>query len=109
MTTWVPTKDKIIVKPYVRKLSSIIAISNKEAQNMGQVIAVGPGRKLPNGRFEENPIKVGSFVRFGTMSNDSKGEYLKYVPIEHEGENCLLMSWQDICWEQDEPFEEQNV
>ena len=106
---WKPTKDKIIVKPYVRKLSDIIAVSNNEVENMGQVMAVGPGRWLSNGRFEENPIKVGSFVRFGTMKDNRDDEYLKFTPIEHDGEKCLLMSWQDICWEQDEPFEEQNV
>jgi len=27
-----------------------------------------------------------------------KEEYLKFTPINHNGEKCLLMSWQDICW-----------
>ena len=103
---WTPTNDKIIVKPYVRKLSDIIIVNNKEVENMGTVVAVGPGKKLSGGRREEMPIQVGQYVRFGTMNDDKKEEYLKYTHIEHDGEECLLMSWQDVCWAQDEPFEE---
>jgi len=44
------------------------------------------------------PIQVGARVRFGTMNDDPKEEYLKFTKIDHEGEKCLLMSWQDICW-----------
>jgi hypothetical protein len=48
------------------------------------------------------PIAVGQRVRFGTMNDDPKEEYLKFTKIDHEGEKCLLLSWQDICWVQDE-------
>ena len=95
---WTPTNDKIIVKPHVRKLSDIIIIDNKEVENMGQVIAVGPGRTLQNGRFEEMPVKPGAYIRFGTMNDDRGEEYLKYFPYYEDGVKYLVMSWQDVCF-----------
>ena len=93
-----PLADKIIVKPDVRVLSSVIIVNNKEAENMGTVVAVGPGKKLSSERREAMPVEVGQRVRFGTMNDDPKEEYLKFTPINHNGEKCLLMSWQDVCW-----------
>lgn len=92
-----PLSDKIVVKPDVRELSSVIIIDNKENYNMGTVMAVGPGRVI-NGRREDMPVQVGDYVRFGTMGKDSKDEYLKFTEVTHDGEKCLIMSWQDICW-----------
>ena len=54
-----PLADKIVVKPDVRVLSKILIVNNKEVENMGTVVAVGPGKKLPNGRREDMPIEVG--------------------------------------------------
>ena len=68
-----PMADKIVVKPDVRELSSVIIVNNKEVENMGTVLAVGPGKKLTNGRREDMPVEVGARVRFGTM-NDDRGE-----------------------------------
>ena len=50
-----PLQDRIVVKPDTRELSSIILVDNKEVDNMGTVIAVGPG-KVRNGRREEMPV-----------------------------------------------------
>ena len=91
-----PLLDKIVVKPDVRELSSIIIVNNKEVENMGTVIAVGPGKKLPNGRREDMPVEVGARVRFGTMSNNRDDEYLKYFPYHENGVKYLVMSWADI-------------
>ena len=99
-----PMADKIIVKPDVRELSSIIIVNNKEVENMGTVIAVGPGKKLPNGRREDMPVVIGARIRFGTMNDDTGEEYLKYFKYEENGEKYLVMSWQDVCF-----VEEQNV
>ena len=93
-----PIRDKIVVRPDVRQLSSVIIYDNNEAENMGTVVAVGPGVKLVDDKREEMPVEVGARVRFGTMNDDPKEEYLKFTPINHNGEKCLLMSWQDICW-----------
>jgi chaperonin GroES len=93
-----PLHDKIVVKPIERVKSSLIHVIMDEKDNMGTVVAVGLGRKLPNGRREEMPIQVGSFVRFGHMGKD---EYLKYTEYFENNERYLVMSWQDICFEQE--------
>jgi co-chaperonin GroES (HSP10) len=93
-----PMGDKIIVRPDVRVLSNVIVVDNKEAENMGTVVAVGPGKKLSADRREPMPVEVGQRVRFGTMNDNPKEEYLKFTKITHNGEKCLILSWQDICW-----------
>ena len=98
IVTFRPLADKIIVRPDVRVLSDVIIVNNKEAENMGTVVAVGPGKRLSSEKREEMPIEIGQRVRFGTMNDNPKEEYLKFTPINHNGEKCLLMSWQDICW-----------
>ena len=99
-----PLLDKIVVKPDVRVLSKILIVNNKEVENMGTVIAVGPGKKLLNGRREDMPVEVGARIRFGTMNEDRGEEYLKYFKYEENGTKYLVMSWQDVCF-----VEEQNA
>jgi chaperonin GroES len=97
-----PMADKIVVKPDVRQLSSVIIVNNNEVENMGTVIAVGAGKKLPNGRREDMPVDVGARVRFGTMNADRGEEYLKYFKYEEDGVKYLVMSWQDVCFVENE-------
>jgi chaperonin GroES len=99
-----PLADKIVVKPDVRVLSDILIIENKEQPNMGTVVAVGAGKKLSNGRRDVMPVEVGQRVRFGTMKDNPDDEYLKYFPYEEDGVKYLVMSWQDVCF-----VEEENV
>ena len=94
-----PLQDKIVVKPDTRVLSTVLIVENKEKDNMGTVVAVGPG-KVKNGRREEMPVMVGDYVRFGTMGSD---EYLKYFEYFEDGERYLVMSWQDVCFAQENP------
>lgn len=100
-----PLRDKIVVKPHTRVKSQILQVVMDEKDNMGTVVAVGPGKRLSNGRIEETPVQVGAFVRFGTMGND---EYLKYQEYYEDGERYLIMSWQDVCFETD-PAEVENA
>jgi len=93
-----PMHDKIVVKPIERVKSKLIHVIMDEKDNQGTVVAVGPGKKLPNGKREPMPISVGSFVRFGTMGND---EYLKFQEYFEDNERYLIMSWQDVCFEQE--------
>jgi co-chaperonin GroES (HSP10) len=92
-----PMNDKIVVRPDKRILSAVLIIDNKEADNMGTVVAVGPGKKV-NGRREAMPVQVGDYVRFGTMNDDPKEEYLKFQEYFHDNERYLIMSWQDVCF-----------
>jgi co-chaperonin GroES (HSP10) len=95
-----PLQDRIVVKPDTRELSSIILVDNKEVDNMGTVIAVGPG-KVRNGRREEMPVEVGARVRFGTMNKDRGEEYLQFPEYFEDGQRYLIMSWQDVCFMED--------
>jgi co-chaperonin GroES (HSP10) len=92
-----PLGDKIVVRPDKRILSTTIIVENKEVDNMGTVVAVGPGKKI-KGRREAMPVEVGQHVRFGTMGKDSNAEYLKYQEYFTNDERYLIMSWQDICF-----------
>ena len=94
-----PLQDKIVVKPDTRTLSTVIFVDNKEKDNMGTVVAVGPG-KVINGRRQEMPVSVGDYVRFGTMGDN---EYLTYYEYFEDGERYLVMSWQDVCFAQEKP------
>lgn len=95
-----PLGSKIVVRPDKRILSSTIIVENKEYDNMGTVVAVGPGKKI-SGRRQDMPVEVGQYVRFGTMSDNSKDEYLKYQEYFTNGERYLIMDWQDVCFIQD--------
>ena len=90
-----PLNDKVVVKPIERIKSELIAVIMDEKDNMGTVMAVGPGKRLENGKREEMPIEVGLFVRFGQMGNH---EYLKYQEYFTHDERYLIMSWQDVCF-----------
>ena len=60
--TWRCLADKIIVRPDVRVLSSTIFVNNKEAENMGTIVAVGPGKKLSSEKREVMPVEIGQQI-----------------------------------------------
>ena len=91
-----PLGDKIVVKPIDRVKSNLIEVVMDEKDNMGTVVAVGPGKKLSATKREVMPIEVGQFVRFGTAD-----EYLNYQEYFEDNERYLIMSWQDVCFVQE--------
>jgi len=90
-----PLKDRILVKPETRVKSAILDVVMDEKDNMGTVVAVGPGHYLEDGKFISQQCQVGDKVRFGTMGNN---EYLTYTEYFENNERYLLMSWQDVCF-----------
>lgn len=93
-----PLRDKILVKPETRVKSSVLEVIMGEADNMGTVVAVGPGHYLEDGKFIPQQAKVGDKIRFGTMGKESKDEYLKFPEYIEDGVSYRILSWQDICW-----------
>lgn len=85
-----PLKDKIVVKAQPRVKSAILDVVMSEKDNMGTVVAVGSQAA--------KHLKIGDFVRFGTMGND---EYLSYHEYYEDDVRCLVMSWKDVCFAQD--------
>ena len=93
-----PLRDKIIVKPEQRFQSALLDLSVVEgAFTTGYVVAAGD-EALRQG------LKIGDKVHFGTVAATVKDEYLKFDGIKLGDDNCLKMSWQDICF-----VEEQDV
>jgi co-chaperonin GroES (HSP10) len=87
-----PLRDKIIVKPEVRFKSELLDLSKVEgAHTTGHVIAIGDEAKRMG-------LKIGDKVYFGTVADTAKDEYLKFDGIKIGEDNCLKMSWQDVCF-----------
>ena len=78
-----PLRDRIVVKPNVRKLSDIIYVKNTEKHNEGTVVAIGP-------RVRET--QVGDVVKYGN------GTFLDWPIIEEEGEQYQIIQEADICF-----------
>jgi co-chaperonin GroES (HSP10) len=87
-----PLRDKIIVKPEQRFKSELLDLSKVEGYpTIGHVVALGD-------EAERQGLKVGDKVHFGTVAATAKDEYLKFEPLKLGEDQCLKMSWQDICF-----------
>jgi co-chaperonin GroES (HSP10) len=87
-----PLRDKIIVKPEQRFKSELLDLSKVEgAFTTGHVVALGDDALL-------NGLKLGDKVHFGTVAHTAKDEYLKFEPLKLGDDQCLKMSWQDVCF-----------
>jgi len=65
-----PRADYILVKTFERKGSSIIATVLHEHPNIGEVVAIGPGKRNPKtGNLKPLDVKVGQIVRFMEWKN----------------------------------------
>lgn len=86
-----PLGSNIVVKPAQaeEKTASGIILpdtAKKEKSEKGEVVAVGPGAQLENGKRQELEVKVGDQVLFKTWEE----------PIEIDGEEYLIISESDI-------------
>ena len=82
-----PTNDRIIVKPIDEGEqtygSIVIPDMGKEKPEMGEVVAVGPGRQSEFGHFIRVNAKVGDKVlipKIGSMRVDFDGEEYLITP-----------------------------
>ena len=87
-----PLSDKILVRPIQedeKTKSGIVLpdIAEKEKPEKGEVIALGPGKTLENGKIQKPEVKKGDKVLF-----------TKYSPseIKVNGEELLILSESDI-------------
>jgi chaperonin GroES len=86
-----PLHDRVIVKRMEeeRKTASGIVIPDTAAEkpDQGEVIAVGTGKVLENGKVQPLDIKVGDRVLFGKYSGQS---------VKVQGDELLVMREEDI-------------
>jgi chaperonin GroES len=64
-----PTEDRVLVKPIEAESKTASGIylpeSSKEKPVKGSVIAVGPGKRLENGKRAEMSVRKGDHVVYG--------------------------------------------
>ena len=86
-----PLHDRVIVKRIEdeRKTASGIVIPDSVAEkpDQGEVLAVGTGKILEDGKVRPMSVKVGERVLFGKYSGQS---------VKVEGEELLVMREEDI-------------
>ena len=86
-----PLHDRVIVKRMEeeRKTASGIVIPDTAAEkpDQGEVVAIGKGRILENGKVQPLDIKVGDRVLFGKYSGQS---------VKVKGDELLVMREEDI-------------
>jgi co-chaperonin GroES (HSP10) len=77
-----PLRDRVVVKPTVRELSTIIHVNNTEPFNEGTIVAIGP---------LVDQAKVGDFIKYGN------GDYLNWPVQRIDGQDYQIIQEADIC------------
>jgi chaperonin GroES len=65
----------------------VIPDSAAEKPSQGEVVAVGPGKKLDNGSTQEVDLRVGDKVLFGQYAGST---------VKLEGEELLIMNESEV-------------
>jgi chaperonin GroES len=92
-----PLYDRIVVKRLAEEETTrsgiIIPDSAKEKPQEGEVMAVGQGKRLEDGKLAAVDVKVGDRVLFGKYSgNETKLEGTEYIIIREDDVLAVLAS-----------------
>ena len=86
-----PLSDRIVVRRTEEETKSaggiVIPDSAAEKPQQGEVIAVGPGKKLDNGTVQTVDLNAGDKVLFGQYAGST---------VKMDGEELLIMKESDI-------------
>jgi chaperonin GroES len=86
-----PLQDRVVVRRTEEETKSaggiVIPDSAAEKPSQGEVVAVGPGKKLDNGAIQEVDLRVGDRVLFGQYAGST---------VKLEGEELLIMSESEV-------------
>tara|TARA_B000000609_G_C23846190_1_gene175514 strand:- start:163 stop:450 length:288 start_codon:yes stop_codon:yes gene_type:complete len=86
-----PLQDRIVVRRTEEETKSaggiVIPDSAAEKPSQGEVIAVGPGKKLDNGTVQEVDLKAGDKILFGQYAGSS---------VKLDGEELLIMNESEV-------------
>lgn len=86
-----PLQDRVVVRRTEEETKSaggiVIPDSATEKPSQGEVIAVGPGKKLDNGSIQEVDLKAGDKILFGQYAGSS---------VKLDGEEVLIMSESEV-------------
>src|SRR5215210_8531732 len=82
-----PMGDRVVVKPKTRdettKSGLVLPDTATERPQQGDVLSVGPGRVLENGKRAEPDVRVGDTVLFAKYSG---------TEFKHEDEDLLILT-----------------
>jgi chaperonin GroES len=88
-----PLHDRVVVRRIEEKETVqggiIIPDTAKEKPQEGEILAVGQGKRLDDGKIFPLDVKVGDRVLFGKYSGSE-------VPVKIEGEDVLIMREDEI-------------
>jgi chaperonin GroES len=86
-----PLQDRVVVRRTEEETKSaggiVIPDSAAEKPSQGEVVAVGPGKKLDNGSIQEVDLRVGDKILFGQYAGST---------VKLEGEELLIMSESEV-------------
>jgi chaperonin GroES len=86
-----PLQDRIVVRRTEEETKSaggiVIPDSAAEKPSQGEVIAVGPGKKLDNGSVQEVDLKAGDKILFGQYAGSS---------VKLDGEELLITNESEV-------------
>jgi len=86
-----PLHDRVVVRRTEEETKSaggiVIPDSAAEKPSQGEVLAVGPGKKLDNGSIQPMDVKAGDKILFGQYSGSS---------VKVDGEELLIMNESEI-------------
>ncbi|MBQ73657.1 MAG: co-chaperone GroES, partial [Gammaproteobacteria bacterium] len=82
-----PLQDRVVVRRTEEETKSaggiVIPDSAAEKPSQGEVIAVGPGKKLDSGTVQEVDLKAGDRILFGQYAGST---------VKIDGEELLIMN-----------------
>ncbi len=82
-----PLGDRVVIKPLeceeVTKGGIVLPDTAKEKPQEGEVIAVGPGRMLDDGKRAAMEVKVGDIVLFAKYAG---------TELKRDGENYIILN-----------------
>ena len=86
-----PLQDRVVVRRLEEETKSaggiVIPDSATEKPSQGEVLAVGPGKKLDSGSVQEMDLKVGDKILFGQYAGST---------VKMEGEELLIMTEREV-------------
>lgn len=86
-----PLHDRVVVRRLEEETMSaggiVLPDSASEKPSQGEVLAVGPGKRLDNGNLEATSVEVGDKVLFGQYGGST---------VKIDGEELLILSESEI-------------
>ena len=86
-----PLQDRVVVRRTEEETKSaggiVIPDSAAEKPSQGEVVAVGPGKKLDNGAIQEVDLRVGDKILFGQYAGST---------VKLDGEELLIMNESEV-------------